>query len=292
MTITHQIVDKDPNGDNAPPIGGDILSQLNGLIGQAQGLLNGSVGLSAIQNIGSQISKMGSSIQGAGGTTVVSNAITGLGSQLSISSMANMSGILSSLNSQLSTLTSMINPKGLMSQVLHLHSLDKSDGIKHSAFQGKHTVSLGSGGIDISSATKVAATAPTLPHNGLTTVSDALQVTKGISGQSFNMLSDRKLKKNIKSFPSVLEKIMLLKLKTFDVKSMDWENEIPLPEYHSSFGLIAQEVQEVFPEVVKEGKYLSIEESKVGLLLLAAFQEFVIEVREELEEMTKEIMIR
>lgn len=296
MPITHQIVNQDPNGSSAPPLpGGDVLSQLSGLIGQAQGLVGGSggigggtgVGLPGLQSIGSTIAGLTSSITAAGGTTAIAGAITSLGTQMSTGLMSGMSGLLSGLTSQLSSLTSLLNPAGLLSQALHIHLLDKAQGILHSAFQGQHTVKLGSGGIDITSAIKVAHTAPMLPHNGLTLISDALQVTKGIFGQSFSMLSDRRLKRKIKDHPRVLDKVMALKLKTFDMQSMDWEKEEALPGYRPSFGLIAQEVQEVFPEVVKDGKFLTIEESKIGLLLLAAFQEFVTETRQQLAEMKK-----
>jgi Chaperone of endosialidase len=286
MTITHQIV-SNPALPIAP--GGDVVSQLSGMLGQANALANAGVGLPGLQAIGSQIAGMGSSIIGAGGTSGISSAITSLGSQMaSATSIGAMSGLLTSLTTQLSGLSSLLNPSGLQANILHSHILDSAGGITHSAFQGQHTVNLGGGGINLTSATKVAHTAPTLPHNGLTMVSDALQVTKQITGSAFGMLSDRRLKTNINDHPSVLEQVMALKLKTFDVKTVDWESE----EEHgsdarASLGLIAQEVQEIFPLVVHGDKFLSIEESKIGLLLLAAFQEFVLEVRAEIAEMKK-----
>ena len=284
MTIKHQIKD---SALPVPP-GGDIVSQLTGLMAQAQALVGAGVGLPGLQNIGSQIAGLGSAITSAGGTSDIAQAITSLGSQMSSSNMAGMSGLLSSLTGQLGNLTNMLNLTG-MSQILHQHILDQVQGIIHSAFQGQHTVKLSSGGIDLTSSQKIAHTAPILPHNGLTTVSDALQVTGGITGQSFGLLSDARLKTNIADLTSVLERVMQLKLKTFDVKTVDWETgEVHASEAKPSLGLIAQELQEVFPELVNDGgEYLTIEEGKVGLVLLAAFQEFVIETRKALAELKR-----
>lgn len=284
MTITHQI----KSGTAAPPPGGDIASQLSGLIGQAQALLSSGVGLPGIQGIGSQIAGMASAITGAGGTADIASAITGLGSQMSSGSMSQMSGLLSSLTGQLSSLTSML-PGGL-SKILHTHVLDKDKGILHSAFEGKHTVKLGSGGIDVNSTSKVAHTAPMLPHNGTTLVSDALNVTKGITGASFGMLSDARLKTNIADLGSVLDKVLALKVKTFDVKAFDFETEEVLPSDPTpSLGLIAQELQKLFPNLVRDGKFLSIDYDKLVMVLLAAFIEFASATKIEMEEIREHI---
>jgi hypothetical protein len=293
MTITHQIVS---NPALPIPPGMNMLNQLSGLIGQANGLLSAGVSLPGIQGIGSQIAAMGSMITAAGGaagsatdTSQISGVVASLGSQLSsVASMAGVSSIMSSLTTQLNSLTGLLNPAGgALAQVLHSHLLDAGSGITHSAFSGQHTVNLSSAGINLLSAISVAHTAPKLPHNGLTIVSDALQVAKSITGQSFGMLSDERLKTNIASLGPVLDKVMRLKIKTFDVKTLDWESgEIQPVDPRPSLGLIAQEMREVLPELVHDdGKYLQIEESKVALVLLAAFQEFVIETRKALAEM-------
>ena len=282
MTITHQIKD---SALPAPP-GGDIISQLTGLLGQAQALVGAGVGLPGLQNIGSQIAGLSSAITQAGGTSDIASAITSLGSEMATSNMAGMSGILSSLTGQLGNLTNMLNLTG-MSQILHMHILDQVKGIVHSAFQGQHTVQLGTGGIDLTSAQKVAHTAPMLPHNGLTLVSDALQVTLGITGQSFGMISDERLKDNIRWLGSVLDRVMALNVKRFNVKPVNWETgEIHPGDAKPSLGLIAQELREVFPELVQHG-YLTIEEGKIGMVLLAAFQEFVRETRATLAELKR-----
>lgn len=285
MTITHQI-----RSSALPlPPGGDIVSQLSGLMAQAQSLVSSGVGLPGIQSIGSQIAALGPSIVSAGAaqgidTTSIAGTIAGLGSQMASGSAGQMSGLLSSLTGQLGSLTNML-PSG-MSQALHQHILDKAMGIVHSAFQGQHTVQLGSGGINLTSISKVAHAAPMLPHNGLTLVSDALQVTKGITGASFGMLSDERLKTNITDLGSVLEKVLALKVKTFDVKAFDFEtNEVLPSDPTPSLGLIAQELQRLFPQLVRDGKFLSIEYDKLVMVLLAAFIEFASETRRDIAEM-------
>jgi hypothetical protein len=286
MTITHQI----KSSPNPLPQTGDILSQLSGLIGQATALSNAGVGLPGLQNIGSQIAGLSGAITAAGGTTDLANSIASVGTQMASGTMSQMSGLVSSLSGQLTTLTGQLNPSGLLSSVLHSHVLDKLMGIVHSAFQGQHTVQLTSGGININSATQVAHTAPKLPHNGLTLVSDALQVSLGVTAQGFGMLSDRRLKSNIDDLAPVLAKVLALKVKTFDVKAINWDTgELLGDEAKPSLGLIAQDAQEVLPEVVRDGKYLSIEHDKVTFVLLAAFQEFASETRREIADLKAQI---
>ena len=55
--------------------------------------------------------------------------------------------------------------------------------------------------------------------------------------------SDRRIKTNIKSLPSLLDKIMQLNPVRFELK---YNN----PQHMTSVGFIAQEVKEIFPEMV------------------------------------------
>jgi hypothetical protein len=57
--------------------------------------------------------------------------------------------------------------------------------------------------------------------------------------------SDARLKSNIVSLGSTLAKLMKIDGKTYTLKSNKKENKI---------GLLAQEIEEVFPELVKEGE--------------------------------------
>lgn len=90
--------------------------------------------------------------------------------------------------------------------------------------------------------------------------------------QTFSALSDRRLKENIKTFEphkSILD---------LDVVEFDYKDS----KKHS-IGCIAQELQEICPEIVNENKdgYLSIEENKLVYLLL----DEVKKLRKELDEL-------
>lgn len=280
--VTHQNV----SSDAAAPPGGDVLSKLQGMINQASALVSGGVGLPGIQGIGAQIASMGSAITGGGGTAGIASLITGLGASMASSPMAGMSGLLSSLSGQMSALTDMLNPGGAMSDVIHSHILDPAKGILHSAFSGQHTVTLGQDGIALTSSAKLSSTAPQIPHNGTVLNSDNVFTTGLSLAAAFPLISDARLKDNIEDHPRVLEKIMALRLKTFSVKKVDWENGTEHPDpARESIGLLAQDVQSLFPLLVHGDKILAIEESKIGLLLLAAFQEFVVEVRADIKKL-------
>jgi phage baseplate assembly protein gpV len=279
-TITDNVTQSGVSGDGqgAAP---NILNALSGMVTQAQSLVTAGAGLPGIQGIGSQIAGMASQITSAGGSTAIASSITALGTSMASSLMGGMSGLLSGLMSHLSSLTSMLNPGGMLSQALHSHIIDAANGILHSAFQGKHTVKLGSDGVSVTSIAKVTSTAPQIPHNGQVYNSDNTYTTGSDLAAAFPLISDARLKSNINDHPSVLDKIMSLQLKTFDVKKVDWQaGEIHSDPPRSSLGLLAQDVQALFPEIVHGDKFLAIEESKIGVLLMAAFQEFVIETRE------------
>jgi hypothetical protein len=62
--------------------------------------------------------------------------------------------------------------------------------------------------------------------------------------------SDIKLKKNVQPLSGGLEKIMALKPKTYEMKTEEYKGKLALPA-GKQFGLIAQEVEQVFPEIVK-----------------------------------------
>lgn len=66
----------------------------------------------------------------------------------------------------------------------------------------------------------------------------------------YYIISDRKLKTNIKPMTKALDKIMLLKPSTYTYKSDDYKG-LSLSK-KTQIGLIAQELEEVFPDLVKE----------------------------------------
>ena len=85
--------------------------------------------------------------------------------------------------------------------------------------------------------------------------------------------SDARLKKNIQPFPNVLGKVAQLRPVHFN-----WRAE-EFPERHfgtsRSFGLIAQEVEQILPELVTEDEegFKAVNYSKLPLLLLQAVRE-------------------
>jgi hypothetical protein len=75
---------------------------------------------------------------------------------------------------------------------------------------------------------------------GTSTPSEKLEVAGNVKAVSFVYSSDRNLKKNIETIQDPLAKIMQLRGVTFNWKSND----------QPSVGLIAQEVKQVFPQLV------------------------------------------
>jgi len=86
---------------------------------------------------------------------------------------------------------------------------------------------------------------------------------------AFAAISDRRFKDNIQEMPSVLDKIMALKASTYTYNTTD-SNE-------TSYGFIAQEVEEVFPEFVKqlgeENDYKGLNYDNFGVIAIKAIQE-------------------
>lgn len=84
-----------------------------------------------------------------------------------------------------------------------------------------------------------------------------LIINGSAEADSFLYTSDKKLKTNIKTLPDALDKIMQLRGVTFDWK----ENG------ESKVGLIAQEVEEVFPEMVSTDKNTGLKAVEYGNLV-------------------------
>ena len=86
--------------------------------------------------------------------------------------------------------------------------------------------------------------------------------------QDVNLLSDQRLKENIKDLEPQLENIKKLQPRKYDWKERDNSNDV---------GFIAQEVKEVIPKLVTEGKNkdktLSVNYIKMVPLLVKGMQE-------------------
>lgn len=91
--------------------------------------------------------------------------------------------------------------------------------------------------------------------------------------------SDRRLKQNIRPYKEVLPLLKKLQVSTYRMKNSSKKNK-------TSLGLIAQDVAEVFPEIVsldpnRNGElYYSMDYSKIGVIAVKAIQE----IQKELEE--------
>lgn len=100
--------------------------------------------------------------------------------------------------------------------------------------------------------------------------------------------SDERLKNNILSIDNCLNKVMSL-----DAVSFDWNKKQNAYSGHD-IGLIAQQVNEVAPEIVEERKdgYLALKYEKMVPLLVGAIkdqQKIIDEMREEIKELKNQI---
>lgn len=107
---------------------------------------------------------------------------------------------------------------------------------------------------------------------GALNTSYQLTVNGGAIATAWDISSDRRLKKNIRKLENPLNKILQLQAVSFD-----WdENTNPLqPSRKEDIGLIAQDVEKIFPELVTTGKngYKSVSYSKLVSPLIGALQD-------------------
>jgi hypothetical protein len=84
---------------------------------------------------------------------------------------------------------------------------------------------------------------------------------------AYNQISDRRFKKNIQSCGQVLPDILALEAKKYHYNNQDDQSKL-------SFGFIAQEVQEHFPELVSmEDDRYGLNYDGFGVLAIKAIQE-------------------
>jgi hypothetical protein len=177
-------------------------------------------------------------------------------------------------------------------QTIHSTTHDKTNGVTTSAFNGSHTTTWGNSGITHTSSASVTSKAPNIPHQGNTSVTQNLTVGQGVTAQSYTTSSDIRLKSNIRPVQSVLDKIMALRAKLFDKKKVDYAEDgsetISSEPATPSIGFIAQDVREIFPEIVvgdESRGYLSVNESHLIPILVSAFQEYVTKTDREIAEL-------
>ena len=99
-----------------------------------------------------------------------------------------------------------------------------------------------------------------------------------LGGGSFSVLSDERLKENVLSFTSGLEKVLAIETKTFNYKKVEGTQTEFYPDFlieKKQYGVIAQQLQAICPEMVTEGEdgFLTVDLSNLSLLLVNAVKE-------------------
>ena len=106
--------------------------------------------------------------------------------------------------------------------------------------------------------------------------------TLTVSGDvvAYGSPSDKRYKENIKPVTNALDKVSKLQGVTFD-----WKESESLLDIKEDIGFIAQDVQEVLPELVRENEdgKLSLRDKGIVPILVEAIKE----LKEEIEELKK-----
>ena len=210
-----------------------------------------------------------------GSNTVVSGTFIATGTTL-VSGSSQITGIS---NAQLTNST--ISGKSLGT---NLSTLTISSGLSGTSYNGSSDITIANTGVlGLSSGTGVSVTGT----NSNLTVSIGQQVATGASptfaGLTINgaitatgditafFTSDKRHKNNIQIIPNALEKVSKLNGVTWE-----WNDDVhEVTKSTPKTGLIAQEVQEVLPEVVKEREdgFLALDYSKMMGLMVEAIKE-------------------
>ena len=123
---------------------------------------------------------------------------------------------------------------------------------------------------------------------GTTNPSQALEIVGRIRTNGINETSDRRFKKDIVSIESALENVMKLRGVSYKWRT----NEYPEKKFEdgTQLGVIAQEIEEVFPEVVvtDEEGYKSVEYGHLVPVLLEAVKELNSNHEESISTLKKE----
>lgn len=88
-----------------------------------------------------------------------------------------------------------------------------------------------------------------------------------VYANSFHTPSDQKFKTNVRDYRGGLDKILALKIKSYDMKVDEFKGRMELPS-GPQIGVIAQEAEKIFPEIVQNTKApakLTAEERKKGV---------------------------
>lgn len=99
-----------------------------------------------------------------------------------------------------------------------------------------------------------------------------------IGGGSFSALSDERVKDNVEDFTNGLAKVLAIQTKSFKYKKVAGTQTEFYPDFiceKTQYGVIAQQLREVCPEMVTEGEdgFLSVDLSNLNLMLVNAVKE-------------------
>jgi Chaperone of endosialidase len=106
-------------------------------------------------------------------------------------------------------------------------------------------------------------------------------VTQDVTALAYNNSSDRRIKRGIAKLTDALGKVLSLAFHRFDLYEPLVEGgvvSIAIGTATPSLGVIAQDVRQVVPEIVRgdeSREVLTVQESKIGVLAAAALQEYV-----------------
>ena len=121
-------------------------------------------------------------------------------------------------------------------------------------------------------------------------------VYQGNNSTTWSTTSDERIKKNITDCATGLDKINDLKVRNFEYKELNEITDFDNPEVvyvrakGNQVGVIAQEVQEILPEIVKEETTgcLKVDASNLTWYLVNAVQELSAQVEELKAQITEE----
>ncbi|MCI0596314.1 MAG: tail fiber domain-containing protein, partial [candidate division Zixibacteria bacterium] len=114
----------------------------------------------------------------------------------------------------------------------------------------------------------------------------ALDAAGSIHATSFPVSSDFRLKENVRPLTNVLDKLEKVRGVSFDWN--ETYEELGRSSGHREIGVIAQEVESVFPELVTkwgEKDYRAVDYSRLSAVLIEAVKE----QRKQIEKLAKEI---
>lgn len=155
---------------------------------------------------------------------------------------------------------------------------------------GTNIVHVAQNELSRSAGKKIVDKSQVIGHDGLTLVDPTMQVGN-VQVATLGMVSDKRLKDSFAAF-DIFDKAMQIKLWRFNIHAVKINQDdlsfVIDDKSKKSFGVIAQEVQELFPEIVSKQEihdFLQVEEGKIAHIALRALQEYVAKTDAEIEKL-------